>query len=126
MSVEEARRKAHWGVRGQDQAGTHWTVWPVPPATPPSYGEMATRRRQGQLRAYREATGQEPWDVPGSWPKVIASETARAAETAQDASPGRNDDEYHGRQPDLRAPEVRRLPPGPVYGDRWTARPRWR
>lgn len=107
MSVEEARRKARWGVRGQDQAGTHWTVWPVPPATPPSYGEMATRRRQGQLRAYREATGQEPFDVPGSWPASPAT-VAGAAVLEQPV------------------PAVRRLPPGPVYGDRWTARPRWR
>lgn len=112
MSVEEARRNARWGVRGQDQAGTHWTVWPVPPATLPSYGELATRRRQGQLRAYREATGQEPWDVPGSWPSNEGGKPA-----TPEAAPPRHQ---------AGEPAVWRLPPGPVYGDRWTARPRRR
>lgn len=106
------KERRHEQAQAENLAvGVAWSTHPALPVAGETNHE-ATRRRQGQLRAYREATGQEPWDVPGSWPSNEGGKPA-----TPEAAPPRHQ---------AGEPAVRRLPPGPVYGDRWTARPRWR
>ena len=68
---KEARKT--WAPRrldgtGRRDAGQAWSVHRATPHTPSIGAALATQRRQAALRDYRTATGQEPFDVPASWP----------------------------------------------------------
>lgn len=62
---EESHRKAA-------DPGESWSVHRAPRHVPRLGAEFATQRRQAEMKAYREATGQEPFDVTRSWPSSAA------------------------------------------------------
>ena len=107
---DKENRRAQSTPAPRVDPGEAWSVHEVK-RLPPRLGHAAmTAARQERLRAYREATGQEPFDVPRSWPWTppLPAQPSRPVAAVP-------------------PPPVRTvvLPPGPVPTT-WTARPRSR